>query len=73
MQTQAPPTHLPNVQPLAPQLQVSMQVPLLQTLSASQTTPAHRFLTQVPPLHTWPEAQVTPAQGLAAAQPRLQA
>jgi hypothetical protein len=60
-------------QPLAPQLQVSTHVPLLQTLVPLQTTPAQRFFTQVPPLQTSPELQVTPAQGFAAAQPRLQA
>lgn len=74
VQTQVPPTHLPFVpQPAAPQSQVSMQVPLLQTLPASHVTSAHRFVTQVPPLQTSPEAQVTPAQALGAEQPRLQA
>jgi hypothetical protein len=34
VQTQAPPTHLPTEQPFAPQSQVPMQVPLLQTLPA---------------------------------------
>jgi hypothetical protein len=74
VQTQVPPTHLPlPAQPFAPQLQVSMQVPLLQALPALQTTPAHRFLTQVPPEQTSPELQVTPAHGFAAEQPKLQA
>ena len=37
---------------LFPQLQVSMQVPLLQTLPAAHFTPAQRFATQVPPLQS---------------------
>ena len=74
VQTQVPPTHLPlPLQPFAPQLQVSMHVPLLQTLVPLQTTPSHRFFTHVPPLQTSPELQVTPAQGFAAAQPKLHA
>jgi hypothetical protein len=60
-------------QPFAPQLQVSMQVPLLQALPALQTTPAQRFFTQVPLAQTSPEAHVTFAHGFAAAQPKLQA
>jgi len=63
--TQLPPTQRPLVpHPAAPQLQVSMQVPLLHTLPAAQRTPAHRLTTQVPPAHTWLAAQVTLAHGL---------
>ena len=40
----------PAVPQLLPQLQVSMQVPLLQMLPAAHFTPAQRFATQVPPL-----------------------
>ena len=53
VQTQAPTEQWPLVpQPAAPQLQVSMQVPLLHTLPGLHFTPAHRFTTQVPLLHT---------------------
>jgi hypothetical protein len=53
VQTHDPPTHLPFVpQPWPPQSQVSMQVPLLQTLPAAHCTPAHRFCTHRPPLQT---------------------
>jgi len=72
--TQLPPTQRPLVpHPAAPQLQVSMQVPLLHTLPAAQRTPAHRLTTQVPPAHTWLAAQVTLAHGLGLVQVRLQA
>jgi hypothetical protein len=55
VQTQLPPTQRPFVpQPLPPQLQVSMQTPLLQTNPALQTTPAHELWTQVPLLQLWP-------------------
>jgi hypothetical protein len=71
---QAPQTQLPLVpQPAAPQLHVSMQVPLLHTLPAAHLTPAHRLTTQLPPAQIWLAAQVTVAQGLAGAHAMLQA
>jgi hypothetical protein len=74
VQTHAPPTQAPLVpHPCAPQSQVSMQVPLLQTLPAAHCTLAHRFATHWPPLQTWSLEQVTPAHGLADTQVRLQA
>jgi hypothetical protein len=58
VQTQVPPTQRPLVpQPLPPQLQVSMQTPLLQVKPASQTTPAHGLWTQVPATQLWPLLQ----------------
>jgi len=66
--------HVPCVQrpfvpqPLPPQSQVSMQVPLLQTLPAKHVTPAHGLVMQVPPLQLWPLGHATPAHGSAAAQ-----
>jgi hypothetical protein len=72
--TQLPPTQRPLLpHPAAPQLQVSMQAPLLHTLPAAQCTPAQRFTTQLPPAQTWFAAQVTLAHGLGLAQLRLQA
>jgi hypothetical protein len=69
VQTQVPCTQRPLVpQFLPPQLQVSMQVPLLQTLPALQLTLAHRLVTHLPPLQTWPLAHCTLAHGFAAAQ-----
>jgi len=53
VQTQLPPTQRPFVpQFFPPQSQVSMQVPLLQTLPAAQTTPEQRFSTHWPPTQT---------------------
>jgi hypothetical protein len=55
-------------QPLLPQSQVLMQLPLLQTLPSSQMTPAHGLLMHVPPLQLWPLGHCTFAHGFAAAQ-----
>jgi hypothetical protein len=72
--TQEPQTQRPLMpQPAAPQLHVSMQVPLLHTLPAAHLTPAHRLTTQVPLAQIWLAAQVTAAHGLLAAHVMLQA
>jgi hypothetical protein len=74
VQTHVPCTQRPLVpQPLPPQSQVSMQVPLLQTLPAKQTTPAHGLATHTPPLQLWPLGHCTFAHGSAATQVSAQA
>ena len=68
LQTQRPCTHRPAAPQLPLHRQVSMQMPSLQALPASQETPAQRSGTHLPFAQLWRAGQVTLAHGSAEGQ-----